>query len=75
MRSRVRGSTLRGAYVDKCARLDDPAAPAIVVDTVGMIGPRLLFQGYGVSPRMCPYQAGLLGVDALVVLDDAPIRP
>ena len=68
-------STLRGAYVDNRAWLDDPVAPAIVVGTVDMIGSRLLFQGYGVSPKMRPYQAGLLGVDALIVLDEAHLVP
>jgi len=68
-------STLRGAHVDNREWLDDPAAPAIVVGTVDMIGSRLLFEGYGVSRKMRPYQAGLLGVDALVVLDEAHLVP
>jgi CRISPR-associated endonuclease/helicase Cas3 len=68
-------STLRGAHVDNREWLDDPAAPAIVVGTVDMIGSRLLFQGYGVSAKMRPYQAGLLGVDALIVLDEAHLVP
>jgi CRISPR-associated endonuclease/helicase Cas3 len=68
-------STLRGAHVDNREWLDDPAAPAIVVGTVDMIGSRLLFQGYGASAKMRPYQAGLLGVDALIVLDEAHLVP
>jgi CRISPR-associated endonuclease/helicase Cas3 len=68
-------STLRGAHVDNREWLDDPAAPAIVVGTVDMIGSRLLFEGYGVSAKMRPYQAGLLGVDALIVLDEAHLVP
>jgi CRISPR-associated endonuclease/helicase Cas3 len=68
-------STLRGQFVDNRDWLADPAAPAIVVGTVNMIGSRLLFSGYGVSPRMRPYHAGLLGADTLVVLDEAHLVP
>jgi CRISPR-associated endonuclease/helicase Cas3 len=68
-------STLRGAYVDNREWLDDPATPAIVIGTVDMIGSRLLFEGYGVSRKMRPYQAGLLGTDALIVLDEAHLVP
>jgi len=68
-------STLRGAHVDNREWLDDPATPAIIVGTVDMIGSRLLFEGYGVSPKMRPYHAGLLGVDALLVLDEAHLAP
>ncbi len=68
-------STLRGAHVDNRDWLADPAAPAIIVGTVDMIGSRLLFQGYGVSRSMRPYQAGLVGVDTLVVLDEAHLVP
>ncbi len=68
-------STLRGQHVDNRAWLEDPSSPAIVVGTVDMIGSRLLFEGYGVSRRMRPYHAGLLGADALVVLDEAHLVP
>jgi len=68
-------STLRGQFVDNREWLEDPAASAIIVGTVDMIGSRLLFEGYGVSRKMRPYHAGLLGVDALVVLDEAHLVP
>lgn len=69
-------STLRGQHLDNRAWLEDPVATSIVVGTVDMIGSRLLFSGYGVSRRMRPNAAGLLGCDSLVVLDEAHLsRP
>lgn len=68
-------STLRGQFVDNRDWLADPTKPAIIVGTVDMIGSRLLFEGYGVSRKMRPYHAGLLGADTLVVLDEAHLVP
>ena len=68
-------STLRGQHVDNRAWLEDPSLPAIVVGTVDMVGSRLLFSGYGVSSKMRPYHAALLGADTLVVLDEAHLVP
>ena len=68
-------STLRGQFADNRAWLEDPSVPCIVVGTVDMVGSRLLFGGYGVSRKMRSYHAGLLGVDALLVLDEAHLVP
>jgi CRISPR-associated endonuclease/helicase Cas3 len=68
-------STLRGQRADNREWLENPAACAIVVGTVDMIGSRLLFSGYGISPNMRPYHAGFIGADALVVLDEAHLVP
>lgn len=68
-------STLRGGFSDNRDWLEDPVRPAIVVGTIDMIGSRLLFEGYGVSRRMRPYHAGFLGVDTLLLLDEAHLCP
>ena len=68
-------STLRGGFADNRDWLEDPSKPAIVVGTIDMIGSRLLFEGYGVSRTMRPYHAGFLGVDTLVMLDEAHLCP
>ncbi len=64
-------STLRGERADNREWQSDPGRPAIIIGTVDMIGSRLLFSGYGVSRRMRPFHAGLLGQDTLLVHDEA----
>jgi CRISPR-associated endonuclease/helicase Cas3 len=68
-------STLRGQHADNRLWLEDPGATSIVVGTVDMIGSRLLFEGYAVSRRMRPVHAGLVGVDSLIVVDEAHLVP
>ncbi len=68
-------STLRGQHVDNRRWLDDPGAPAILVGTVDMIGSRLLFAGYGTSRKTRSLHAALLGIDSLLVLDEAHLSP
>jgi CRISPR-associated endonuclease/helicase Cas3 len=65
-------STLRGQREQDTRWRDDPSRPAIIVGTVDMVGSRLLFSGYGrVGPWSRSLEAGLLGQDCLVVLDEA----
>ena len=68
-------STLRGQHADNREWMEDPSAEAIIVGTVDMIGSRLLFEGYGVSRKMRPFAAGLLGCDTLIMLDEAHLVP
>ena len=68
-------STLRGGFADNRDWLEDPSKPAIVVGTIDMVGSRLLFEGYGISRGMRPYHASFLGVDSLVLLDEAHLCP
>ncbi len=64
-------STLRGQLADNRDWAKDPSRPAIIIGTVDMIGSRLLFSGYRSSFKLRPLDAGLLGQDALLVLDEA----
>jgi len=65
-------STLRGQRAQDTRWRDDPSRPAIVVGTVDMIGSRLLFSGYGrLGTWSRSLEAGLIGQDCLVVLDEA----
>ncbi|MBW3595644.1 MAG: type I-U CRISPR-associated helicase/endonuclease Cas3 [Planctomycetes bacterium] len=64
-------STLRGQLADNRQWSQDISRPAIIIGTVDLIGSALLFSGYRSSYRRRPLEAGLLGQDSLLVLDEA----
>lgn len=64
-------STLRGQLADNREWTRDPSRPAIIIGTVDLIGSALLFSGYRSSYKRRPLEAGLLGQDSLLVLDEA----
>ncbi len=69
-------STLRGQLAEDREWCLDPSRPAIIIGTVDMIGSRLLFSGYGGLGRSHrSLQAGLLGQDTLILIDEAHLSP
>lgn len=67
-------STLRGQFADNREWTRDPSRLAIIIGTVDMIGSRLLFSGYRSSYKLRPLEAGMLGQDALLILDEAHLN-
>jgi CRISPR-associated endonuclease/helicase Cas3 len=69
-------AVLRGGMYRSDMWADQPNQPIICATTVDQIGSRLLFRGYGVSSRRQPIHAGLVGVDSLLIMDEAHLcRP
>lgn len=62
---------LRGGMPRESVFIQNPMQPTIVLSTVDQVGSRLLFRGYGVSQSMRPVYAALVGMDSLLILDEA----
>ncbi len=62
---------LRGGQPPSTQWRYEPTACAIICATPDMWGSRLLLRGYGSARGAWPVEAGLLGVDAAVIVDEA----
>lgn len=65
-------ATLRGGAPRDDAWVRSPLQPAVCCSTVDQVGSSLLFRAYGArSEYQWPVRAGLTGMDALLIVDEA----
>ncbi|GAB2448496.1 hypothetical protein GCM10027062_32540 [Nocardioides hungaricus] len=62
---------MRGGVTWDAAWLERPDQSGVVTGTIDQVGSRLFFRGYGTSSRRWPIEAALVGVDALIMVDEA----
>lgn len=64
-------SVLRGGLPVRPEGPRHPVAPTVVVGTIDLVGSRLLWRGYGVTPARRSIDAALFDLDCMLVLDEA----
>ncbi|MGH3693181.1 MAG: type I-G CRISPR-associated helicase/endonuclease Cas3g [Pseudonocardiaceae bacterium] len=67
----IRATRMRGGITWDWRWMDRPDRFGIVVGTVDQVGSRLLFRGYGLSHRLAPIDAALVGADSVLFVDEA----
>lgn len=70
----LRVLTMRGELPSDRSWVDDPLTVSVIGATPDMWGSRLLFRGYGTAQFARPREAGLLAIDAVLVLDEAHLN-
>ena len=67
----VQATRMRGGTTWSWQWIDRPDRHALTVGTVDQIGSRLFLRGYGVSDRLRPIDAAMVGTDSLILVDEA----
>lgn len=70
-RTVVSATRMRGGITWDWRWMDRPDRFGIVIGTVDQVGSRLLFRGYGLSDRLAPIDAALVGADSVLFVDEA----